>query len=111
MACGAMHLAVPGRHVFGPPTARDAAVAVLRAAVALGITHIDTADFYGRHVTNQLIKEALYPYLDELHIVTKVREVRDTEGVRQRRRPGRHHLRSRSTRPRNSRVPPAPCPH
>src|SRR5260221_10971390 len=90
MGYGAMQLAVAGPQVFGPPTDRAAAVAVRGAAVALGITHIDTADFYGRHVTNQLIKEALYPYPDELHIVTKVGEVRDTEGVRQRRRPGRH---------------------
>jgi pyridoxine 4-dehydrogenase len=101
MGYGAMQSAVAGPHVFGLPADRAVAVAVLRAAVALGITHIDTADFYGRHVTNQLIKEALYPYLDELHIVTKVGEVRDTEGVRQRRRPGRHQLRSRSTRSRN----------
>ena len=63
-----------------------------------------TADFYGRHVANQLIKEALYPYLDELHIVTKVGVVRDTEGGRQRLRPGGHQLRSRSTRSRNWRV-------
>jgi aryl-alcohol dehydrogenase-like predicted oxidoreductase len=66
--------------VFGPPADRDAAVAVLREAVQLGITHIDTADFYGPHVTNQIIKEALHPYPDELHIVTKVGALRDAEG-------------------------------
>jgi len=79
-------------------------LAVLRAAVTPGITHIDTADFYGRHVASQLIKEALYPYPDVLHIVTKVGVVRDTEGGRQRLRPGGHQLRSRSTRSRNWRV-------
>jgi aryl-alcohol dehydrogenase-like predicted oxidoreductase len=78
MGYGAMQLAGP--HVFGPPTDRNAAVAVLREAVAQGITHIDTADFYGPHVTNQIIKEALSPYPDELHIVTKVGSVRDAEG-------------------------------
>lgn len=78
MGYGAMQLAGP--HVFGPPTDRDAAVAVLREAVDLGITHIDTADFYGPHVTNQIIKEALHPYPDDLHIVTKVGAVRDAEG-------------------------------
>jgi pyridoxine 4-dehydrogenase len=78
MGYGAMHLAGP--HVFGPPADRDAAVAVLREAVQLGITHIDTADFYGPHVTNQIIKEALHPYPDELHIVTKVGALRDAEG-------------------------------
>ncbi|MBA2285073.1 MAG: aldo/keto reductase, partial [Ktedonobacteraceae bacterium] len=70
MGYGAMQLAGP--HVFGPPADRDAAVAVLREAVELGITHIDTSDFYGPHVTNQIIKEALHPYPDSLHIVTKV---------------------------------------
>ncbi|EFH83656.1 aldo/keto reductase [Ktedonobacter racemifer DSM 44963] len=78
MGYGAMQLAGP--HVFGPPADRDAAVAVLREAVALGITHIDTADFYGPHVTNQIIKEALHPYPDSLHIVTKVGALRDAEG-------------------------------
>jgi aryl-alcohol dehydrogenase-like predicted oxidoreductase len=78
MGYGAMQLAGP--HVFGPPADRDAAVAVLREAVQLGITHIDTADFYGPHVTNQIIREALHPYPDELHIVTKVGAVRDAEG-------------------------------
>ncbi len=76
---GAMQLAGP--YVFGPPADRNAAVAVLREAVALGITHIDTADFYGPHVTNQIIKEALYPYPDELHIVTKVGSLRDAGGA------------------------------
>ena len=75
---GAMQLAGP--HVFGPPADREAAVAVLREAVALGITHIDTSDFYGPHVTNQIIKEALHPYPDSLHIVTKVGALRDAEG-------------------------------
>ncbi len=67
---GAMQLAGPG--VFGPPRDRDAAVAVLREAVALGVNHIDTSDFYGPHVTNQIIKEALHPYPNDLVIVTKV---------------------------------------
>jgi aryl-alcohol dehydrogenase-like predicted oxidoreductase len=67
---GAMQLAGPG--VFGPPKDHDAAIAVLRAAVASGVNHIDTSDFYGPHVTNQLIREALYPYPDELVIVTKI---------------------------------------
>jgi pyridoxine 4-dehydrogenase len=75
---GAMQLAGPG--VFGPPRDRDAAVAVLRAAVDLGITHIDTADFYGPHVTNEIIREALAPYPDDLHIVTKVGARRDEQG-------------------------------
>jgi pyridoxine 4-dehydrogenase len=78
MGYGAMQLAGPG--VFGPPADRDAAVAVLREAVALGITHIDTSDFYGPHVTNEIIKEALHPYPDDLHIVTKVGARRDAEG-------------------------------
>ncbi len=75
---GAMQLAGP--RVFGPPADRDAAVAVLREVVALGITHIDTSDFYGPHVTNQIIKEALHPYPDSLHIVTKIGWLRDAEG-------------------------------
>jgi pyridoxine 4-dehydrogenase len=78
MGYGAMQLAGP--HVFGPPADRDAAVAVLREAVRLGITHIDTSDFYGPYVTNQIIKEALHPYPDDLHIVTKVGALRDAEG-------------------------------
>jgi aryl-alcohol dehydrogenase-like predicted oxidoreductase len=75
---GAMQLAGPG--VFGPPKDRDAAIAVLREAVELGITHIDTSDYYGPHVTNQLIREALHPYPDQLHIVTKVGAYRDVKG-------------------------------
>ncbi|NKQ54599.1 aldo/keto reductase family oxidoreductase [Amycolatopsis sp. K13G38] len=78
MGYGAMQLAGPG--VFGPPADRDAAIAVLREAVALGINHVDTADFYGPYVTNEIIKEALHPYPDDLHIVTKVGATRDAEG-------------------------------
>jgi aryl-alcohol dehydrogenase-like predicted oxidoreductase len=73
-----MQLAGPG--VFGPPKDRDAAIAVLRAAVDLGINHIDTADFYGPQVTNELIREALAPYPGDLHIVTKVGARRDATG-------------------------------
>ena len=75
---GAMQLAGP--HVFGPPADRAAAVAVLHEAVDLGINHIDTADFYGPYVTNEIIKEALHPYPENLHIVTKVGAFRDEEG-------------------------------
>ena len=75
---GAMQLACPG--VFGPPADHDAAVAVLREVVALGITHIDTSDFYGPFVTNQLIREALHPYPESLHLVTKVGARRDDSG-------------------------------
>lgn len=71
---GAMQLAGPG--VYGPPRDRDAALAVLREAVAAGIDHIDTSDFYGPHITNQLIREALSPYPDGLVIVTKVGAIR-----------------------------------
>ncbi len=78
MGYGAMQLAGPG--VFGPPADRAEAIAVLREAVALGITHIDTSDFYGPYVTNEIIKEALHPYPDGLHIVTKVGALRDAEG-------------------------------
>lgn len=67
---GAMQLAGPG--VFGPPKDRDAALTVLREAVESGVDHIDTSDFYGPHVTNQLIREALHPYRDDMVIVTKV---------------------------------------
>src|ERR1700742_2614131 len=67
---GAMQLAGPG--VFGPPRDHAAALAVLREAVASGVDHIDTSDFYGPHVTNQLIREALHPYPDDLVIVTKI---------------------------------------
>lgn len=75
---GAMQLAGPG--VFGPPRDRDAAVQVLREAVAAGVDHIDTSDFYGPHVTNQIIREALHPYPDSLTIVTKVGAVRGDNG-------------------------------
>ena len=75
---GAMQLAGP--HVFGPPADRAAAVAVLREAVRLGITHIDTSDYYGPYVTNEIIKEALHPYPESLHLVTKVGALRDAEG-------------------------------
>ena len=75
---GAMQLAGPW--VMGPPADRDGALAVLREAVDLGITHIDTADAYGPHITNQLIREALHPYHDSLHIVTKVGATRDEQG-------------------------------
>ena len=75
---GAMQLAGPG--VFGPPKDRAGAVEVLRTAVELGIRHIDTADFYGPHVTNEIIREALAPYPDDLHLVTKVGARRDEQG-------------------------------
>ncbi|MGZ8178029.1 aldo/keto reductase family oxidoreductase [Williamsia sp. SKLECPSW1] len=75
---GAMQLAGPG--VFGPPADRAAAIAVLREVVDLGITHIDTSDFYGPYVTNEIIKEALHPYPEDLHIVTKVGARRDEQG-------------------------------
>ena len=77
MGYGAMQLAGPG--VFGPPRDRAAARAVLREAVASGVNHIDTSDFYGPHVTNQLIREALHPYPDDLTIVTKVGAVRGAD--------------------------------
>ena len=70
MGYGAMQLAGPG--VFGPPRDLDAAIAVLREAIASGVDHIDTSDFYGPHVTNQIIKQALHPYKDDLVIVTKI---------------------------------------
>jgi pyridoxine 4-dehydrogenase len=75
---GAMQLAGPG--VFGPPKDRGAAVAVLREVVAHGVNHIDTSDFYGPHVTNQLIREALHPYPDDLVIVTKIGARRGSDG-------------------------------
>lgn len=75
---GAMQLA--GRGVFGPPKDRDAALAVLREAVASGVNHIDTSDFYGPHVTNQIIREALAPYGDDLVIVTKIGAMRGKDG-------------------------------
>ncbi len=78
MGYGAMQLA--GRGVFGPPKDRDAALSVLREAVAGGVNHIDTADFYGPHVTNQIIREALHPYPDDLVIVTKISARRGADG-------------------------------
>ena len=78
MGYGAMQLAGP--HVFGPPADHDGALAVLREVVRLGINHIDTSDFYGPHITNQLIKEALHPYPEQLRIVTKVGARRDAKG-------------------------------
>jgi pyridoxine 4-dehydrogenase len=76
---GAMQLAGPG--VFGPPKDHDAALAVLREAVALGVNHIDTSDFYGPHVTNRLIREALSPYPDDLTLVTKIGARRGPDGA------------------------------
>jgi len=78
MGYGAMQLAGP--HVFGPPKDRDAALAVLREAVESGVNHIDTSDFYGPHVTNQIIKQALHPYQKDLTIVTKVGAKRGSDG-------------------------------
>jgi aryl-alcohol dehydrogenase-like predicted oxidoreductase len=75
---GAMQLAGPG--VFGPPRDRDAAIAVLREAVASGVDHIDTSDAYGPHVTNQILRAALHPYPEDLVIVTKVGAVRGPQG-------------------------------
>ncbi|TBC31691.1 aldo/keto reductase family oxidoreductase [Rhizobium ruizarguesonis] len=75
---GAMQLAGPG--VFGPPKDHGAALAVLRDAVASGVNHIDTSDFYGPHVTNQIIREALHPYRDDLVIVTKIGARRGADG-------------------------------
>ena len=82
MGYGAMQLAGPG--VFGPPKDPDAAVAVLREAVAAGVDHIDTADFYGPHFTNQIIKKALHPYPAGLVIVTKLGARRPADGSWQR---------------------------
>lgn len=76
---GAMQLA--GKGVFGPPPDRAGAVAVLRAAVDSGVNHIDTSDFYGPHITNQIIREALHPYRDDLVIVTKIGAKRDKNGA------------------------------
>lgn len=78
MGYGAMQLAGPG--VFGPPKDRAAALAVLRAAVEAGVNHIDTSDFYGPHITNQLIREALHPYAADLTLVTKVGARRGPQG-------------------------------
>ncbi len=75
---GAMQLAGPG--VFGPPKDRDGAVAVLREAVERGVDHIDTSDFYGPHITNQIIREALHPYPGHLTIVTKLGAQRGDDG-------------------------------
>jgi pyridoxine 4-dehydrogenase len=75
---GAMQLAGPG--VFGPPKDPEAALTVLREAVASGVNHIDTSDYYGPHVTNQLIRKALHPYADDLVIVTKIGARRGTDG-------------------------------
>ncbi|HEX7710520.1 MAG TPA: aldo/keto reductase family oxidoreductase [Sphingomonadaceae bacterium] len=79
MGYGAMQLAGPG--VFGPPRDRDQARAVLREALASGVNHIDTSDFYGPHVTNQIIREALSPYPDDLVLVTKLGARRDEHGA------------------------------
>jgi pyridoxine 4-dehydrogenase len=79
MGYGGMQLAGP--NVFGPPRARDEAIAVLREAVDLGVTNIDTADFYGPAVVNELIREALHPYPEHLHVVTKVGAVRGEDGA------------------------------
>ena len=78
MGYGAMQLS--GRGVFGPPKDHDEAIAVLRAAIALGITHIDTSDFYGPFVVNELIREALHPYPAELNLATKVGVRRSATG-------------------------------
>ena len=75
---GAMQLAGPG--VFGPPKDREGALAVLREAVAAGVDHIDTSDYYGPHVTNRLIREALHPYPENLVIVTKIGARRGEDG-------------------------------
>ena len=75
---GAMRLA--GSGVFGPPKDRHAAIAVLRAAIASGVDHIDTSDYYGPHVTNQIIREALHPYPDNLVLVTKLGAKRGADG-------------------------------
>jgi aryl-alcohol dehydrogenase-like predicted oxidoreductase len=77
MGYGAMQLAGPG--VFGPPKDRQAALAVLREAIAQGVNHIDTSDYYGPHVTNQLIRDAVHPYPDDLVIVTKVGAIRGAD--------------------------------
>lgn len=78
MGYGAMQLAGP--HVMGPPADRDAAVAVLRRAVELGVDHIDTSDYYGPHVTNEIIREALHPYPEQLTLVTKIGARRTPDG-------------------------------
>jgi aryl-alcohol dehydrogenase-like predicted oxidoreductase len=78
MGYGAMQLAGPG--VFGPPKDPEGAVALLREAVAAGVNHIDTADFYGPHITNQIIRQALHPYPEEVVIVTKLGAIRPPDG-------------------------------
>src|SRR5271156_5992222 len=80
---GAMQLAgrEGNKFVWGPPKDPDAAIAVLKAAVASGVNHIDTSDFYGPHTTNQLIRKALHPYQDDLVIVTKLGAVRGDDGA------------------------------
>jgi len=78
LAYGAMRLSGPG--IFGPPRDRKTAVAVLREAVSSGVNHIDTSDYYGPHITNQLIREALHPYPDDLVIVTKIGARRGADG-------------------------------
>jgi aryl-alcohol dehydrogenase-like predicted oxidoreductase len=75
---GAMRLSGPG--IFGPPKDRDTALAVLREAVSSGVNHVDTSDYYGPHITNQLIREALHPYPDDLVIVTKIGAARGEDG-------------------------------
>src|SRR6267142_4900389 len=75
---GAMRLSGPG--IFGPPRDRETALAVLREAVSSGVNHIDTSDYYGPHITNQLIREALHPYPDDLVIVTKIGARRGSDG-------------------------------
>src|SRR3954466_1278834 len=79
MGYGAMQLAGP--HVMGPPADRDGAIAVLRRAVELGVNHIDTSDYYGPHVTNEIIREALHPYPADLTIVTKIGARRTADGA------------------------------
>ncbi|CAM0555535.1 Pyridoxine 4-dehydrogenase [Vreelandella titanicae] len=78
MGYGAMQLAGPG--VFGPPKDKESAIALLRAAVEYGVDHIDTSDFYGPHITNRIIREALHPYPKELTLVTKIGARRDDKG-------------------------------
>src|ERR1700733_6574550 len=78
LGLGAMHLS--GAGIFGPPKDRDAALAVLREAVASGVNHIDTSDYYGPHITNQLIRKALHPYPDDFVIVTKIGARRGADG-------------------------------
>src|ERR1700678_457738 len=82
MGYGAMQLAGPG--VWGPPRDPEQAVAVLREAVAAGVNHIDTSDFYGPHVTNQIVRQALHPYPADLVLVTKVGAIRPPDASWQR---------------------------